>query len=44
MVVVGDFNVAIDDRDVWDPAAWEGATHVTPEERAAVQRLVDLGL
>ena len=44
VVVVGDFNVAIDDRDVWDPAAWEGATHVTPEERAAVQRLVDLGL
>ena len=44
VVVVGDFNVAPDDRDVWDPAAFTGATHVTPEERAAVQRLVDLGL
>ena len=44
VVVVGDFNVAPDDRDVWDPSAFAGATHVTPEERAAVQRLVDLGL
>ncbi len=44
VVVVGDFNVAPDDRDVWDPAAFEGATHVTTEERQALARLVDLGL
>ena len=44
IVVVGDFNVAPDDRDVWSPAAFEGATHVTPAERDAIARLVGLGL
>lgn len=44
VVVAGDFNIAPEDRDVWDPAAFEGATHVTPEERAALGRLLDLGL
>lgn len=43
-VVAGDFNVAPSDRDVWSPAALEGATHVTPEERTAIARLLDLGL
>jgi exodeoxyribonuclease-3 len=42
--VCGDFNVAPDDIDLWDPAAFEGATHVTPEERAAVGELRALGL
>jgi exodeoxyribonuclease III len=42
--VCGDFNVAPDDIDVWDPAAFEGSTHVTPEERAAVAELQALGL
>ncbi len=28
--VLGDFNVAPTDEDVWDPALFEGATHVTP--------------
>ena len=39
--VLGDFNVAPNDADVWDVAAFAGHTHVTPEERsalAAVQR------
>jgi len=44
VVVVGDFNVAPDDRDVWSPEAMEGSTHVTGPERDALQRLVDLGL
>ena len=44
LVVVGDFNVAPEDRDVHDPAAWVGSVHVSPEERAALQRLFDLGL
>ncbi len=33
VAVCGDFNVAPDDRDVWDPAAFVGETHVTAPER-----------
>jgi exodeoxyribonuclease-3 len=44
LVVLGDFNVAPEDRDVHDPAAWVGCVHVSPEERAALQGIVDLGL
>jgi len=44
VVVVGDFNVAPDDRDVWSPAAFEGSTHVTGPEREAIDRLTGLGL
>ncbi|HEX5366610.1 MAG TPA: exodeoxyribonuclease III [Acidimicrobiales bacterium] len=40
----GDFNVAPSDLDVWSPRAFEGSTHVTPEERAAVAELEALGL
>ncbi|MFJ2744764.1 exodeoxyribonuclease III [Streptomyces sp. NPDC087440] len=42
--VLGDFNVAPTDADVWDPALFEGATHVTPAERAALAALRDEGL
>ena len=42
--VCGDFNVAPDDIDLWSPKAFEGSTHVTPEERAAVAELEALGL
>ena len=42
-VVAGDFNVAPEDQDVWDLAAFpEGATHVTAPERDAVTALVAL--
>jgi exodeoxyribonuclease-3 len=44
LVVCGDFNVAPTDADVWDPAVFVGATHVTPPERAALAALVSLGL
>jgi exodeoxyribonuclease-3 len=44
LVVLGDFNVAPEDRDVHDPAAWVGCVHVSPEERAALARLTDLEL
>ena len=44
VVVSGDFNVAPEDRDVWDAAAFVGATHVTPAERDAVTRLENWGL
>jgi exodeoxyribonuclease-3 len=44
LVVLGDFNVAPEDRDVHDPAAWVGCVHVSPEERAALRGILDLGL
>ncbi|MDQ3106574.1 MAG: exodeoxyribonuclease III [Actinomycetota bacterium] len=44
VVVCGDFNVAPDDRDVWDPGSANGGTHVTPEERGAIRALEDWGL
>jgi exodeoxyribonuclease-3 len=42
--VLGDFNVAPTDDDVWNPALFEGATHVTPAERAALAALRETGL
>ena len=42
-VMCGDFNVALEDRDLYDPRKFVGSTHVTPEERAAVRRLLDWG-
>jgi exodeoxyribonuclease-3 len=44
LVACGDFNVAPADSDVWDPAAFVGATHVTQPERAALAGLRALGL
>ncbi|HVJ95750.1 MAG TPA: exodeoxyribonuclease III [Acidimicrobiia bacterium] len=43
VVVLGDFNVAPEDRDVWDPKAFVGATHVTEPERKAVTRMQEWG-
>ncbi|MFC5719236.1 exodeoxyribonuclease III [Streptomyces gamaensis] len=42
--VLGDYNVAPADEDVYDPAVFEGATHVTPAERAALAALRETGL
>jgi exodeoxyribonuclease III len=44
VVVMGDFNIAPDDRDVYDPAAFEGSTHTSPPERAALAALAAWGL
>ena len=44
LVVGGDFNVAPEDGDVWDPAACHGGTHVSEPERAAFARLGAWGL
>ncbi len=44
LVLGGDFNVAPADADVWDPTACHGGTHVSPAERAAIARLLALGL
>jgi exodeoxyribonuclease III len=42
--VMGDFNVAPADADVWDPAAFVDSTHVTPAERSALAALRETGL
>jgi exodeoxyribonuclease-3 len=44
LVLLGDFNIAPEDRDVYDPVAWAGQIHCTPQERAQFARLLDLGL
>ena len=43
-VILGDFNIAPDDRDVYDPIEWGAEILCSPEERAALQRILDLGL
>jgi exodeoxyribonuclease-3 len=42
--ILGDFNVAPADIDVYDPAAFAGSTHVTPDERGRLQAILDAGL
>jgi exodeoxyribonuclease-3 len=44
LVLGGDFNVAPEDEDVWDPRACHGGTHVSPPEREAFARLERWGL
>ena len=44
LVVMGDFNIAPDDRDVHDPEEWKDKILCSDPERAALQALVDLGL
>ena len=44
LVLLGDFNIAPEDRDVYDPVAWAGQIHCTDEERAHFRALVALGL
>lgn len=44
LAVLGDYNIAPDDRDVHDPVAWAGQVLVSEQERAALQRLNELGL
>lgn len=43
IAILGDWNIAPDDRDVWDTAAFEGATHVTDLERNALTAVLDWG-
>jgi exodeoxyribonuclease III len=43
-IVCGDMNIAPTDADVFDPGAYVGQTHVTPQERAALAELQALGL
>jgi exodeoxyribonuclease-3 len=43
MVVMGDFNIAPEDRDVYDPSKFVDATHTSPAERALLAELQDWG-
>lgn len=43
LAIAGDFNVAPSDRDVYDPAAFVGSTHVTVQERERVEALLAAG-
>jgi exodeoxyribonuclease-3 len=43
LIVAGDFNVCSTDLDVYDPAAFVGETHVTPEERERFRALLEAG-
>lgn len=42
-LVVGDFNVAPADIDIYDPKRWKRRTHASPQERAAYRSILDLG-
>jgi len=44
LVVLGDFNIAPQDRDVHDPVAWAGKVLCSEPERVAFRRLLDAGL
>jgi exodeoxyribonuclease-3 len=43
VALLGDYNIAPEDRDVHDPAAWQGQVLVSAPERAHFQALLDLG-
>ena len=44
VIVLGDFNIAPDDRDVYDPEEWKGKILCSDTEREALQRIMDFGL
>jgi exodeoxyribonuclease III len=44
LAVLGDFNIAPTDADVWDITKFVGATHVSAPERAALANLRTVGL
>lgn len=44
LALVGDYNIAPDDRDVHDPVKWAGSVLVSDPERAAYRALLGIGL
>jgi exodeoxyribonuclease-3 len=44
LALLGDYNIAPEDRDVYDPVLWAGQVLCTPEERAHFKGLLALGL
>jgi exodeoxyribonuclease-3 len=43
-ITVGDFNIAPEDRDVYDPEAWHESILCSTPERKALQKIIELGL
>ena len=43
LAITGDMNVMREDRDIYDPAAFKGSTHVTSDERSRFERLMSEG-
>ena len=43
IVILGDFNIAPDDRDVHDPELWKGKVLCSDEERNALNKILTLG-
>lgn len=44
LMILGDWNIAPEDRDVWDPSQFVGATHTSPAERRALGTIERWGL
>jgi exodeoxyribonuclease-3 len=44
LALCGDFNVAPEDRDVWDPERWRGQILFSEPEKAALAKVVGCGL
>jgi exodeoxyribonuclease-3 len=44
LAILGDYNIAPEDRDVHDPIEWAGQIHCSERERAALASLVELGV
>jgi len=43
VIIAGDFNVAIEDRDVWNPKGYEGSSISAPQARRIMQEWLDGG-
>lgn len=43
LLIMGDFNIAPEDKDVHDPSQWQGQVLVSDRERQCFQRLLSLG-
>ena len=44
LIILGDFNIAPENIDVYDPAAWQNSVLFSEPERTAFQQLLQLGL
>jgi len=44
LALLGDYNIAPEDRDVHDPRVWEGKVLFSEPEKAAFKELIELGL
>lgn len=44
LVLMGDYNITFDERDLWDPVGLQGTIHCTEEERYHLRALIALGL